>query len=95
MSSKIFSYMATGKPIVHIYYAEDDVNVGYLKRYPLALCLRAQEDSLAFNARLLALWLVWSHSRRASWRAVAEEFEELLLEHVTARHIGKMDGEVR
>ncbi|MDN0069460.1 hypothetical protein [Collinsella ihumii] len=95
MSSKIFSYMATGKPIVHVFYAEDDVNVSYLKRYPLALCLRAQEDLLAFNAKLLALWLVWSQGRRASWQAVAEEFEELLPEHVAARLIGKMDSGVR
>lgn len=95
MSSKIFSYMATGKPIVHVYYAEDDVNVAYLKRYPLALCLRAQEGLLSSNARLLALWFVWSLGRRVSWRSVAEEFEELLPEHVAARLVGKTDSEVR
>lgn len=95
MSSKIFSYMATGKPIVHVYYAEDDVNVEYLKRYPLALCLRVQDDALAYNARLLALWFVWSLGRRASWQSVAEEFEELLSEHVAAQLVGKIVSEAR
>lgn len=39
MSSKIFEYMCHGKPILHIHYAERDVNLHYLKRYPLALTL--------------------------------------------------------
>lgn len=93
MSSKIFSYMATGKPIVHIYYAEDDVNVSYLKRYPLALCLRAEEDSLGSNSRLLALWLVWSLGRTVPWDSIAEEFAEMLPGYVAHRLIEKTDCE--
>lgn len=91
MSSKIFSYMAIGKPIVHIYYAEYDVNVVYLKRYPLALCLRAKEGSLALNSRLLALWLVWSLGRTVSWDSVAEEFLEMSPEYVACRLIEETD----
>ena len=91
MSSKIFSYIATGKPIVHIYYAEDDVNVAYLKHYPLALCLHAKEGSLGLNSQLLALWFVWSLGKTVPWSSVAEEFKEMLPEHVAHRLIKEAD----
>lgn len=82
MSSKIFGYMATGKAIVHVYTAEDDVNVRYLRRYPLALCLRADEGLLTENARKLALWCVWSYGQRVSWDDLEHDFEDLMPEYV-------------
>ena len=39
ISSKIFEYMATGKPIIHLTYVEDDVDSKILAKYPLALIL--------------------------------------------------------
>lgn len=83
MSSKIFSYMATGKPIVHVYTAEDDVNVRYLSRYPLALCLKADKKAVTDNARRLALWCAWSYGQSLYWDDVALAFSELTPEHVT------------
>ncbi|MBM6839360.1 hypothetical protein H9X77_14275, partial [Clostridium saudiense] len=43
VSGKIFDYFATGKPIVHLYFKDDDPNLKYFKEYPLALCLRIDE----------------------------------------------------
>lgn len=40
VSSKIFEYMSAGKPIVHFYTADNDINVRILKEYPLCLCLK-------------------------------------------------------
>ncbi len=88
MSSKIFGYMATGKPVVHVYTAEDDVNVRYLDRYPLALCLRADEGDLAGNARRLALWCAWSYGQRVAWGDVERGFGELTPEHVARQILG-------
>lgn len=85
MSSKVFGYMATGKPIVHIYSAEDDVNVRHLRRYPLALCLRADALAVADNARKLALWCVWSYGQRVAWPEVLEQFGEMTPGHVAAQ----------
>ena len=39
ISSKIFEYMSYGKPILHYYYNKNDINVKYLKQYPLACCV--------------------------------------------------------
>lgn len=43
VSSKIFEYMACGKPIIHFYSVDSDVNLKILARYPLALCLKQDE----------------------------------------------------
>ena len=39
-SSKIFDYISTGKPIVHFYTAEDDINLAALRKYPNALLIK-------------------------------------------------------
>lgn len=74
MSSKIFSYMATGKPIVHIYYANNDVNMRYLQDYPLALCVKADGALVVKNAQLIELFLLWTSGRRASAEEVEARF---------------------
>lgn len=82
ISSKIYEYMALGKPIVHVYTAEHDVNVEYLTRYPLALCLKSEPDLLERNARLLALWLLWSRGRVAPFEVVRDSCRDLTPEYV-------------
>lgn len=82
ISSKIYEYMALGKPIVHVYTAEHDVNVEYLTRYPLALCLRSEPDLLECNARLLALWLLWSRGQVAPFEVVRDSCRDLTPEYV-------------
>lgn len=41
--SKTFEYIATGKPILNIYYNEADPSLPYLKRYPVILNLKQGE----------------------------------------------------
>ena len=38
--SKTFEYIATGKPILNVYYSETDPSLSYLKRYPSILNLK-------------------------------------------------------
>ena len=54
ISSKIFDYMAYGKPIIHFYYQDDDVNNRYLQEYPLC-CMIQMKDEL-YNKNLDKLW---------------------------------------
>ena len=42
LSSKIFEYISTGKPIIHFYNKDEDVNINILKKYPN--CLLIKED---------------------------------------------------
>ena len=50
MSSKIFEYMSYGKPIIHFYKNDKDVNKKILREYPLSLCIK--EDEVLFNENL-------------------------------------------
>jgi len=48
ISSKIFEYMSTGKPVVHVYYLDDDVNLPYLAAYPHSLSIQISDDPAIF-----------------------------------------------
>lgn len=82
LSSKIFSYMASGKPIVHIYHAADDANLAYLRRYPLALCLRDDPTLREENVRLLCRFILWSRGRRLAFDEVREIMPECTPDYV-------------
>lgn len=56
ISSKIFDYMSFKKPIIHIYYHDNDVNVKYLKNYSDSLCIRADDD-VEENSKWVKLFL--------------------------------------
>lgn len=51
ISSKVFEYMATGKPIIHLAHVENDVVTKILAKYPPALCLVEDWSQLEENAR--------------------------------------------
>lgn len=51
ISSKVFEYMATGKPILHLASVGTDAVTTILSKYPLALCLKNEKARLAENAR--------------------------------------------
>ena len=55
ISSKIFDYMSFGKPIVHVYYNDNDVNLKYLKHYSDSFCIKVDDNAeeIAFGISLL------------------------------------------
>lgn len=56
MSSKIFDYMSFKKPIIHIYYDDNDVNLKYLNYYSESICIKAN-DSIEESVLWLYLFL--------------------------------------
>lgn len=49
--SKIFEYIATGKPIIHFYSHKEDKVIEILESYPLALCLESDPAQLRENSK--------------------------------------------
>lgn len=45
MSSKIFTYMSVGKPIILFYNNENDINKRILSKYPLALFIKQKDEN--------------------------------------------------
>jgi hypothetical protein len=56
ISSKIFEYMSTGKPVIHFYCRDDDPNLPYLKKYPAALLVDSR-DAVNENAAMITAFL--------------------------------------
>lgn len=54
ISSKIFSYMSTGKPIIHFYYKPEDINKKILARYPLACLIDLLHPDIEFLVKFLS-----------------------------------------
>ena len=44
ISSKIFSYMSMGKPIIQFYYRDEDINCSILSKYPLAYSFKLRQN---------------------------------------------------
>ena len=53
VSSKIFTYMSAGKPIIHFYTNEEDINKHILKNYPLSLCVKQDLNLLEDNVLIV------------------------------------------
>ena len=47
--SKIFEYIAMGKPLIHLYYNDTDAVNKILKKYPCALCIKQEEENIDKN----------------------------------------------
>lgn len=82
LSSKIFGYMASGKPIIHIFHTVDDANLPYLSKYPLALTIKDDESELRQNAATLCRFLLWAKGRKLGFDAVSDVMYECTPEAV-------------
>lgn len=58
MLSKIFDYMSFGKPIIHFYFSDDDVNVPWLNRYCNSFCVKISDNDYSDIANKLALFIL-------------------------------------
>lgn len=82
LSSKIFGYMASGKPIIHIFHADDDANLPYLAKYPLVLTIKDEESELPQNAANLCRFLLWAKGKKLGFDAVSDAMYECTPEAV-------------
>lgn len=81
ISSKIFTYMSYGKPIILIYYSDNDVNNVILQKYPLYMSVKASE----IHKKLPHIILFIQKNRKStlSFDEVASIYPEALPETVS------------
>lgn len=89
ISSKIFEYMAAGKPVIHLAYTKDDPDTKILKRYPLALCLLQERDRMDTNRDRVRQFVLENAGKLMDFDTVASIFPEALPE-TTARLIARI-----
>jgi hypothetical protein len=89
ISSKIFDYMSIGKPIIHFYYLDDDVNLSYFQKYDLALMIKMDEDLFTENVENLKKFLETTYNKTLDSNALIKSFRKNLPEY-TAMHFSKL-----
>ena len=83
ISSKIFEYMSMGKPILHIYKSDTDVNLRYLMKYPLALCLKADDMLIEKNCGLFDQWCCSEAVWNLTFEEVRQRYSEMTPDYIT------------
>lgn len=78
VSSKVFEYMAAGKPIVHLSFVSSDAVAAILAKYPLALCLVQTPAQLNENARLCAAFIERHKHSQLAFGEVAALYPEAI-----------------
>jgi len=89
VSSKIFEYMSTGKPIVHFYTADNDINVRILKDYPLCLCIKQDDSLINGNAEKFIKFCHENKGKTLNFREV-----ERIYYHATPKFIAEQMMEI-
>lgn len=75
LPSKVISYMAYGKPIIHIDGGRNDVAKAYLEQYPLTLIIHPEED-LQKNVELVSAFIRNNRGARVPFERVKERFAQ-------------------
>lgn len=78
ISSKVFEYMATGKPIIHLACVDDDADGVILSKYPLALCLTQDSARIKANALKISNFIDLHKDSHVPYAEVAGLFPEAL-----------------
>lgn len=76
MPSKLFGYLGSGKPVLHLAVSESDPTLPYLARYPLALVLHQAEGVTSAVLERLRHWLDETAGRRLPYEEVAALYPE-------------------
>lgn len=90
--SKIFEYMATGKPIIHFYSNERDSCLSYYSNYPLALLIKEDYLCLQENADRIVEFISNVLGKTLQYKDVESMFL-LNTPEYTARKIDEMMNE--
>lgn len=89
VSSKIFEYMATGKPIIHLSYIKNDAVSDILAKYPLGLCLVQDSSLLDQNVQIMNRFIEENFRKRINYEEVESIYPEARPE-VTASFLIKI-----
>lgn len=76
ISSKIFTYMSFGKPIIHFYSVDHDINKKILNKYPLAICIKEDMLRLEENATFLKDFVLSNRFKNVDFEVVSNLFQD-------------------
>lgn len=90
MPSKLFSYLGTGKPLLHLAVTDTDPTLPYLAKYPLALVLRKKNGVSPETVATLHRWLAGVQGKRLPYAQVAALYPEFTPERVAQTFVARI-----
>ena len=90
MPSKLFSYLGTGKPLLHLAVTDTDPTLPYLAKYPLALVLHKKNGVTPEVVDTLRCWLTDVQGQCLPYAQVAALYPEFTPEVVAQTFIGRI-----
>ncbi len=72
--SKIFDYLSFGKPIIHVYHDDNDPYLNLLKEYPLALCVKIDNEKVEDNALKILEFCKSNSGKSISFDKIQEKY---------------------
>lgn len=74
ISGKIFEYMSYGKPIIALYFDDDEAALPYLKKYPLSCCINTRKTSFTEAGKIISDFIKSCNGKTISLKEVKELF---------------------
>lgn len=74
--SKLFEYMATGKPIISFYRYDTEPSIPYLKKYPLSLLIKEDWDKIDENTQLIVNFINKYKGKFVDYNEIKDIFQE-------------------
>ena len=90
MPSKLFSYLGTGKPLLHLAVTDTDPTLPYLAKDPLALVLHQKDGVTQETVETLRRWLAKVQGQRLPYAQVAALYPEFTPEVVAETFVGRI-----
>ena len=78
LSSKIFDYISQGKPIIHFYKSDVDVNCKVLQNYPLVLCIKEDEKQFQQNIKKFEEFCIKNSEKFVTRERIVELYSDAL-----------------
>lgn len=89
--SKLFEYISFLKPIIHLYYSDNDLYLQYLKDYPRYICLKMEENRLVDNVNRLLEFCMKSVGYEISESKILDIFNKCTPEYVSTQFMEEID----
>ena len=85
IAGKTFDYISTGKPIIYIYYNNNDINLEYYKEYPLVLCLYINDNDYTDYARKIEEFCLISKEKKFSFDEIQKYYYRATPSYITTQ----------
>lgn len=85
--SKVFEYIGTGKPIINVYYVDNDTSLKYLNKYPLSYNIKIDSQISDNSKDNFNSFCYKNKHKKLSWEVISNCMGDLTTDNVVQKFI--------